>query len=156
MSNSISSSSDEARIKRLEALVQEIQDIVNGTAAEGYEDGLVYRVEELERIVKELEVKDHVLYDTTTNWNAQRSLQSEKGYIYIYSDAKEYEGTLLPRFKVGDGNAYLIDIPFMDQDIVDYLERIVTVTQEEKDKWNEKVRCYVNPNDASNLIFTTD
>ena len=68
------SESYEARIRRLETLVQEIQDIVDGTASEEYKDGLVYRITELERIVAELDIKDHVLYDTTANWNAQRSL----------------------------------------------------------------------------------
>ena len=107
------SESYEARIRRLEILVQEIQDIVDGTAPKEYKDGLVYRVQELERIVAELDIKDHVLYDTMANWNAQ-SIKSEKGVIYIYSDAKTYEDIPLPRFKVGDGMRYLSNIPFMD------------------------------------------
>jgi hypothetical protein len=62
----------EARIKRLEILVKELQDIVDGTAAEGYKDGLVSRVAELEEIVAELqeEFKNRIFYDTTANWNS--------------------------------------------------------------------------------------
>jgi hypothetical protein len=117
------SESYEARIRRLEILVQEIQDIVEGTSPEEYKDGLVSKVRELEEIVAELqeEFKNRIYYDTTANWNSQPQLVAEKGCIYIYSDAKIYEGVPLPRIKVGTGSVYLIDLMFIDSDIVDYL-----------------------------------
>lgn len=158
--NSSGSGGDlDARVTRLEELVQELNNTVDGTAAEGYKDGLVSKVRELEEIVAELqeEFKNKIYYDTTANWNSQPQLVAEKGCIYIYSDAKIYQGVPLPRFKVGNGEAYLIDLMFIDQDIVDYLENIVTVTQEEKNFWNDKMRCYVEGGAMDgNLIFTTN
>ena len=94
-----------------------------------------------------------VLYDTTANWNAQTDLIGERGVIYIYSDAKIYEGQAVPRMKVGNGFSFLRVTYFVDQDIVHQLENLVTVTQEEKDKWNNKVSCEVN---QEKLIFSTD
>lgn len=150
-----SSSSDAARIARLEVLVQELQNTVNGTAAESYTDGLVSKVEELKRIVDELVISSNIkiYYDTTANWNTQRQLVAERGAIYIYSDAKTYEGVPLPRLKIGDGNAYLVDLMFIDQDIVDIVNNYVSVTQEEKDKWNNKISCQV---EDEKLIFSTN
>ena len=110
-----SSGDIDARVTRLEELVQELENIVDGTAPEGYKDGLVSKVNELFEIVASLEkdLQYKIYYDTTANWNAQ-SIKSEKGCIYIYSDAKMYEAVPLPRFKVGDGMRYLGNIPFMD------------------------------------------
>lgn len=53
-----------------------------------------------------------VLYDTTENWNSKPSLVGKRGYIYIYSDWQLVGDQYIAGFKVGDGNAYLIDLPF--------------------------------------------
>jgi hypothetical protein len=55
----------------LKIAVQALQSEVNGTAVEGYKDGLISKVEELERIVNELIISSNikVYYDTVANWN---------------------------------------------------------------------------------------
>lgn len=94
-----------------------------------------------------------ILYDTSANWAAQPDLIAEKGVVYIYSDAKTYEGQVLPRIKIGNGFSLLRTIYFVDEDIVHQLSNLVPVTQEEKDRWNNKVSCQV---DREKLIFSTD
>ena len=94
-----------------------------------------------------------VEYDTTANWNRQTTLVGKRGIIYVYSDAKEFEGVKLPRLKIGNGVNLLKDMYFIDQDIVHALNNLIPVTQEEKDKWNNKVTCNIN---QETLIFSKD
>lgn len=98
-----------------------------------------------------------VLYATTETWNSNPLYVSLKGYIYIYSDRRQDEaGNNLPGIKIGDGNAYLIDLPFQDDVLFAHIEDVtIHVTQEEKNFWNNKVRCYMADNNTQ-LIFTTD
>lgn len=100
-----------------------------------------------------------VLYNTTANWNSNPKLKSKKGYIYIYSDYKQNEqGQNIAGLKVGDGSAFLIDLPFIDELVYEHINDVVRhITQEERLFWNNKVRCYVDiETDESKLIFTTN
>ena len=79
--------------------------------------------------------------------------------MYIYSDARSYEEeytennetltrtVYVPGIKIGDGSAYVVDLPF------------VNVTSEQINFWNNKVNCYLEPEliadgDNETLIFT--
>lgn len=79
--------------------------------------------------------------------------------MYIFSDANSYEEeytennetltrtVYVPGIKIGDGSAYVVDLPF------------VNVTSEQINFWNNKVNCYLEPEiieDGNNetLIFT--
>lgn len=87
-----------------------------------------------------------VYYGTTAEWSAQTTLVSLRGAIYVYSDySTDGQGRDVPNIKVGDGLAYVVDLPFMNMD----------VTEAQKTFWNNKVRCYVN-NNSENLVFTTN
>lgn len=106
-----------------------------------------------------------ILYDTTEGWNNQRDLVSEEGVVYIYSDAQSYttdDGSrtvYVPGIKIGDGNAYLIDLPFTGSDalIAEHVNDTgLHVTTEEKLFWNNKVDCYLGLDDNENVIFTRD
>ena len=87
-----------------------------------------------------------VLYATTATWNSQPQLISQMGYIYIYSDyRKNDQGADIPSMKVGDGNAYLIDMPFSDEVLYKHVDDNVRhITQQEREFWNNKVRCYTS------------
>lgn len=100
---------------------------------------------------------NRVLYATTATWNSQPSLKAKEGYIYIYADYRQNdEGQNIPSMKIGDGNAYLIDMPFADQLLYDHLrDEIRHITQEERKFWNNKVRCYIDESNDGHLIFTT-
>lgn len=97
-----------------------------------------------------------VYYGTTAYWNSQPTLQTEQGALYIYSDYKQNpDQEDIPGLKVGDGNAYLIDAPFVDDIYARHiLDMSMHVTAQEKTFWNNKVRAYVDPNDPTNLILT--
>lgn len=100
----------------------------------------------------------HVLYATTATWNSQPSLISDRGYIYIYSDYKQNEqGQNIAGMKVGDGNAYLIDMPFTDEVLYEHLaDTVHHITQQEREFWNNKVRCYMSDVQDDILVFTTN
>lgn len=101
---------------------------------------------------------DKVLYDNTASWNSQAQLVSQQGYIYIYSDYKQDgEGNNIPGIKVGDGNAYLIDLPFSTKLIDEHIANaVIHITQAERDFWNNKVTCYIDENNITRLIFSKD
>jgi len=97
-----------------------------------------------------------VLIDTTANWNSTPTLKSVRGTVYVYSDHHDLNGTLIPGLKVGDGTSYLIDMPFIEDYYQDHVDNsVIHVTQQDKDNWNNKVRCYVDDNVPGKLIFTT-
>ncbi len=98
-----------------------------------------------------------IFYDTTANWNAHPELVSVAGYIYVYSDYQTDGDDNIPGIKVGDGNAYLIDLPFTDSLYKEHIEDTVShITSAERTAWNNKITCYISPTDPTNLIFTKD
>ena len=98
-----------------------------------------------------------VLYASTATWNSQPQLVSARGFIYIYADYRQNDQEQnIPSMKIGDGSAYLIDMPFADELLYDHIANTVLhVTQAERESWNNKVRCYIDPLNEHNLIFTT-
>lgn len=95
---------------------------------------------------------------TTAEWNQQPPTVSESGALYIWSDYRQDEqGNNIPGVKVGDGNAYVADLPFQDKDYLAHiLNTDIHVTIEDKNFWNNKVTCYVPQNQPHTIVFTTD
>ena len=99
--------------------------------------------------------------DSTANWNAALGMIPMQGEIIIYNDyktiEKEIDGELrtvqIPGVKIGDGMAYVQDLPFIDEELRD---KVIThienpdihVTLQEKIFWNNKL----NVNDNSELV----
>lgn len=98
-----------------------------------------------------------VYYNTTANWNAQTSLVSELKSIYIYSDYKLVNGEYIPGIKIGDGDAYVVDLPFIDADLTQHIaDAAIHVSAADRLNWNNKVRCIIDETDTELLIFTTN
>lgn len=104
-------------------------------------------------------------YGTTEHWNSQPDLVGKKSHIYVYSDYAETEidGEMVavPNIKIGDGSAFLIDNPFVTKSVEDILnlhlnDGDVHISETERDFWNEKVRCFIDPEDPEKIIFTTE
>lgn len=105
-----------------------------------------------------------VHYDTSANWALQPMLVAERAEIYIYSDHEIiYDGVGNPTFvagiKIGDGTSYLADMPFVtDAMSAMLLQHIgnssVHLTDAEREFWNNKISCYLNNEDAENLILS--
>ena len=83
--------------------------------------------------------------DTTANWNHASGFIPLEGEIIVYIDYEvDSEGTKIPAFKVGDGRAYVQDLPFVSDDIrrdlINHINnRDTHVTLSEKEFWNNKV-----------------
>lgn len=102
--------------------------------------------------------------DTTAAWNEKRSFIPMRGEIIIYMDHGRIDdgyGNMVnvPGIKIGDGNAYLIDLPFVGNDmryqILSELRNhtgntVIHVTPEEKEFWDNKLNFRV---DDGNLIL---
>lgn len=97
-------------------------------------------------------------------WDSNINMISQKDVLYIYSDYKKIEKDgqeiLLPGIKIGDGKAFLIDLPFVggdsnsefEQQILDHINNdVIHVNLEEKNFWNNKLNCELTDN--GNLIF---
>ena len=98
-----------------------------------------------------------VLYNTTEYWNSHPELIAQRGYLYVYSDHMTYDSTDIAGIKAGDGTSYLIDMPFIDKPYADHIiNTVIHITSSERESWNNKVRCFIDPTNEQNIVFTTD
>lgn len=88
-----------------------------------------------------------VVSGTTEYWNSQTTLVSVKDTVYVYTDYETVEGEAIPNIKIGDGDAYVIDLPFISGS---------GVTAEQIANWDNKVSVMVDPTNPENIIFYTD
>ena len=102
--------------------------------------------------------------DTTEHWNAARTFVPLKGEVIIYTDHGQIDdgyGNMInvPGIKIGDGSAYLIDLPFVGaeqryailQELREHTENFsIHVSMEDREFWNNKLNYTVN---NGNLIF---
>lgn len=106
------------------------------------------RIDELQQEIGEPRVQ----YNTTEGWNSQPSLLSKVGVIYIYLD-RSVNDTIVPGFKVGNG-AYLIDLQFVDSLYILHMQdKIIHITNEERQKWNNKIDVDVDQQRETLLIL---
>lgn len=105
-----------------------------------------------------------VYYDTTANWDAQHGLVGVRGAVYIYSDHEWLEdevGNRIPvaGIRIGDGNAYLNDLPFVTDAMTYTIVKHITnqnihVTPQEKAFWNNKVSSFLDRQEEETLILS--
>lgn len=92
---------------------------------------------------------------TCEYWNNHRTLISKKNAFYIYTDyisrtdPDSGKTVYTPAMKIGDGKAYLIDLPIM-------ATSEVFISKEDVARWNAKWRGFIDPASEENLIFTTN
>lgn len=96
--------------------------------------------------------------DTTQNWNDQVGFIPPKGAIIVYSDYATKDGVDIPNFKVGDGLAYLVDLPFVGDDLrltlMGHLQNTtIHITAAEREKWDNKVSCAVTEIDTDEYLL---
>ena len=89
-----------------------------------------------------------ILSDTTAGWNADPGLVSQIDILYVYTDHFENEvngeTVYSPGYKIGDGNAYVIDLPFTSLPFELHIaDDVRHITAEERTFWNNKNRGYV-------------
>lgn len=99
--------------------------------------------------------------DTTENWNRAAGFVPLAGEIIVYTNYSTKEKIVdgetkiinVPGIKIGDGNAYVQDLPFLDGELRDRLVEHIEdmdlhVTLGEKAFWNNKI----NVDDAYEAI----
>lgn len=109
-----------------------------------------------------------ILYATKAYWDRQLTFVPPRGAIIIYSDYARVEvdgsGKNVPNFKVGDGNAYVVDLPFLHCDLQSALEAHIQnanahLSDEDRQKLGSSVKASVAVQNGSNdytLVFSTD
>ena len=99
-----------------------------------------------------------IYFDTKENWASQTSLVSEKDAIYVYTNNHvDSQGNLNASAKIGDGLAYVVDLPFVDSGIWEHIyDTAIHITNAERLFWNNKVRCFYSEVQKNNLVFTTE
>ena len=102
--------------------------------------------------------RPEIYFDTVAGWNSQSSLISQTNTIYIYTDYQEDEdNNPIAGLKIGNGNAYLGDLPFLDTLYLNHINNTdIHITAAERQKWNEKVTCFPSLMDEEMVIFTKD
>lgn len=116
----------------------------------------------LESKVREA-VNDRILCGTTAEWNAKPSYVPEAGTIVIYSDYAAADNADIPNFKVGDGNAYLIDLPFSQDDLRSLIAAHIADTSkhlsnDDRTKLEDSVKAVARQQPSGNytLVLSTD
>lgn len=101
--------------------------------------------------------KGSIVSGTVSYWQTHGNVISTKDVLYIYTDWKQdAEGKNIPGIKVGDGLAYISDMPFTDELWAAHvMDSLIHVSAGDRANWNSKVRCYIDPNNTENMIFTT-
>lgn len=88
--------------------------------------------------------------ETKEFWDANRDYTPKAGEIIIYLNYKyiEVDGSQVgvAGLKIGDGKAYVIDLPFLnDTSGIDFDQHInnttIHITNEEREFWNNKINC---------------
>ena len=105
--------------------------------------------------------------NTTAGWNSNPQYCPKSGEICIYTDYKTVIDDMgneitFKGIKIGDGNAYLIDMPFVGDDIRYFvLQKInehesnheIHITKQERNFWNNKLNYDI---DGEELILNRE
>lgn len=86
-----------------------------------------------------------VIAKTTNEWESDPQHKSVYGAMYIYTDYRYEDAVPIPAIKIGDGEAYVVDLPFFD----------TGVTQSDRSRWDNKVSVTMSIGDPENLILYT-
>lgn len=91
--------------------------------------------------------------NTTSGWNATPDYIPKTGEICIYTDYTVVDGVSYYGIKIGDGSAYLIDLPFVGEDVKNLVmeklteheqDTVAHITSEERAFWNNKLNYEVS------------
>lgn len=109
--------------------------------------------------VKEARIK--LKRDTTVNWDNARGFIPLEGELIVYNDYATIrkivngneQDVVVPAIKIGDGRAYVQDLPFVNDELRDQILNHINnpeihVTKAEKLFWNNKI----NINDSQEVI----
>lgn len=101
-----------------------------------------------DRFMAKMEVR------TTEEWNTRISYVPEAGRIIVYSDRSVVDGQNVPGIKIADGKAYVVDLPFVGEDIekvlLDHIHDVEAhITSEERQFWNNKLNYEIDEHEET-------
>ena len=100
-------------------------------------------------------------HGTTEEWENHLGFVPMRGEIIVYEDRETYQNgdtaTVVAGIKIGDGNAYLVDLPFVDEALTNRIlehedNTKIHVSVEDREKWDNKLNYDVDSS-SENLIF---
>ena len=99
----------------------------------------------------------NVVIKTKEAWKQYDKVRSQKGKIYVYT-GDDPNLNISPLIKIGDGLAYICDLPFITDDLSKQLKdhiqnEQIHISQIEREFWNNKVTCYLSEEDQQQIIF---
>lgn len=92
--------------------------------------------------------------DTTAHWLANPRFIPLAGEVLVYTDYEtDANGDYIPAMKIGDGQTYGVDLPFVSDDIRNDIlnhtrDENVHITAQERLFWNNKL----NVNDSQEVV----
>jgi len=98
---------------------------------------------------------------TTAEWNTMLQYIPSANRIIVYSDKSVIDGAPIPGIKIADGLSYVVDLPFVGDDIsAEFVrllnehvtDRIAHVTEEERNFWNNKINYALNESEETLVI----
>lgn len=100
---------------------------------------------------------------TTAQWNSNIELLSLKDVLYIYSDYRTVknekgEEVFLPGLKWGDGTTYLIDLPFLNTDVMNDMmldhinNKVIHVSLQDREFWDNKLNVSLSPEQQTLIL----
>lgn len=80
--------------------------------------------------------------------------------LIVYTDFARIQGQRIPGFKIGIGQVYLCDLPFVGDDIRAALEEHINnpdvhILPGDRERWDNKLNL-IEPAEDDMLIFTRD
>lgn len=104
---------------------------------------------------------------TTAQWKARPSYIPDEGQFIVYTDYRtktDEDGNtvLVPGMKMGDGKAYAVDLPFMNESDVERIlaelrehtsNEEIHVSKRDRTKWDGKLNSTIS---GEMLILTND
>lgn len=95
-----------------------------------------------------------IYYNTTDEWSKQTTLVSEYGALYVYSDFTVEDNKTIPNFKVGDGAAYVVDLPFITLRYDNHINNTsIHLSTEQSKKIEDSICVKINENDNEELVL---
>ena len=119
-------------------------------------DGKTHWVD-LPYFLLETDSTSDVVIRTKESWKQYDKVVSQRGKIYVYTQ-DDPSLNASPLIKIGDGLAYICDLPFTTDDLSKQLknhiqDKQIHISQVEREFWNNKVTCYMSESDQEQIVF---
>lgn len=103
-------------------------------------------------------IDSRVRSGTKAQWQVEPTYVPPAGQMIIVTDAFIDNGVVYAGIKIGDGKAYIVDLPYVSDDVRSIMERHLNdtashVSIQDRIRWNNKITCD-DSIDGEELILT--